>query len=63
MSAGIIGAGRIERAHAGSLAFRLPEACITAIADVRRDAAEEVAARCAIPHVADSSAETPHISQ
>ena len=53
---GIIGAGRIGRVHAESLAFRIPEARIMAIADVSRKAAEEIADRCAIPRVADSSA-------
>jgi myo-inositol 2-dehydrogenase / D-chiro-inositol 1-dehydrogenase len=54
---GIIGAGRIGRVHAETLAFRLPESSIVAIADVNRDAAQSVAARCGIPTVAKSSAE------
>ena len=57
LNIGIIGAGRIGRVHAESLAFRLPECKIVAIADVSRAAAEQVAARCGIPRVADSSAE------
>ena len=48
---GIIGAGRIGRVHAETLAFRLPEAEIVAIADVNREAAEALAARCGIPKV------------
>jgi myo-inositol 2-dehydrogenase/D-chiro-inositol 1-dehydrogenase len=54
---GIIGAGRIGRVHAETLAFRLPEAQIVAIADVNRDAAQAVAARCNIPKVVESSTE------
>ena len=53
----IIGAGRIGKVHAETLAFRLPEARILAIADVNRDAAQAVASRCGIPTVAESSDE------
>ena len=52
---GIIGAGRIGKVHAETLAFGLPEARILAIADVNREAAEAVALRCGIPAVAESS--------
>lgn len=54
---GIIGAGRIGRVHAETLAFRLPEAKVVAITDVNRQAAEEVAARCGIPEVVESAEE------
>jgi myo-inositol 2-dehydrogenase/D-chiro-inositol 1-dehydrogenase len=54
---GIIGAGRIGRVHAETLAFRLPDALPCAIADVNRDAAKEVAERCGIPRVLDNSDE------
>ena len=54
---GIIGAGRIGRVHAETLAFRLPEAKIVAITDINREAAQTLAARCNIPKVAASSAE------
>ena len=54
---GIIGAGRIGKVHAETLAFRIPEARIAAITDVNRAAAEDVAARCGTPNVAASSAE------
>jgi myo-inositol 2-dehydrogenase/D-chiro-inositol 1-dehydrogenase len=54
---GIIGAGRIGRVHAETLAFRMPEARITAITDVNREAAQAVAARCNILKIAESSAE------
>jgi myo-inositol 2-dehydrogenase / D-chiro-inositol 1-dehydrogenase len=54
---GIIGAGRIGKVHAETLAFRLPEARTLAIADVNREAAQALAARCGIPTVSESSAE------
>jgi len=54
---GIIGAGRIGRVHAESLAFRLPEPRTIAITDVSREAAQAVADRCGIGKVAVSSEE------
>jgi myo-inositol 2-dehydrogenase/D-chiro-inositol 1-dehydrogenase len=54
---GIIGAGRIGAVHAESIAFRLPDARIVAIADVNHSAAQALAARYSIPHVARSSDE------
>ena len=54
---GIIGAGRIGRVHAETLAFRLPQAEITAIADVNHKAAEALAEHCNIPKVAESAGE------
>jgi myo-inositol 2-dehydrogenase/D-chiro-inositol 1-dehydrogenase len=54
---GIIGAGRIGRVHAETLAFRLPDAKVVAITDVNRQAAQEVAAHCCIERVTESSAE------
>jgi myo-inositol 2-dehydrogenase/D-chiro-inositol 1-dehydrogenase len=54
---GIIGAGRIGRVHAETLAFRLPEAKVEAVTDVSRAAAEALAERCSIPRVAESSME------
>jgi myo-inositol 2-dehydrogenase / D-chiro-inositol 1-dehydrogenase len=54
---GILGAGRIGRVHAETLAFRLPEAEIVAIADINQEAAHEVAARCNIRKVAASAEE------
>ena len=61
---GIIGAGRIGKVHAETLAFRVPEARLAAITDVNREAAKALAARCSIPTVADSSVDIfadPHI--
>ncbi len=57
LNIGIIGAGRIGKVHAQTLAFRLPEARILAIADVNQSAAEELATRCGIPTVAKSAGE------
>jgi myo-inositol 2-dehydrogenase / D-chiro-inositol 1-dehydrogenase len=54
LNVGIIGAGRIGRVHAESLALRIPEAHITAIADLSLDHAEEVAERWAIPRAVNS---------
>jgi myo-inositol 2-dehydrogenase / D-chiro-inositol 1-dehydrogenase len=54
---GIIGAGRIGRVHAETLAFRIPGAVPSAIADVNGDAAEEVAERCGIPRAVQDSGE------
>jgi myo-inositol 2-dehydrogenase/D-chiro-inositol 1-dehydrogenase len=56
LNVGIIGAGRIGKVHAETLAFRLPEARTLAIADVNREAAQALAARCGIPTVSESSA-------
>ena len=53
----IIGAGRIGKVHAETLAFRLPEARTVAITDVNREAAQALAARCGIPAIAESSQE------
>ncbi len=50
----LIGAGRIGKLHAETIAFRIPEATMAAITDIRTDLAEAVARRCAIPRVAAS---------
>lgn len=54
---GILGAGRIGRVHAETLAFRIPEAEIAVVADANREAAQALANRCAMPRVATSAAE------
>jgi myo-inositol 2-dehydrogenase/D-chiro-inositol 1-dehydrogenase len=46
---GVIGAGRIGKLHAEHLCHRIPEARVLAVADVRREAAQECAARLGIP--------------
>lgn len=48
---GIVGAGRIGRVHAETLAFRMPEAHLVAIADPDVAAASDVAAHCGNPKV------------
>lgn len=50
----ILGAGRIGKVHAESIAFRVPEAAAVAIADLNIEAAAQVAARCGIPKVTGS---------
>ena len=50
LSVGIIGAGRIGKMHAANLVYRVPEAKVVAIADVRQQAAEECAAELGIPN-------------
>ena len=52
LNIGLIGAGRIGKVHAETLAFRVPEARVLSITDLKRDAAEEVALRFSIPEVA-----------
>jgi myo-inositol 2-dehydrogenase/D-chiro-inositol 1-dehydrogenase len=54
---GIIGAGRIGKVHAETLAYRLPEAQIMAVTDVNREAAQALADKFSIPTVAASSDE------
>ena len=49
VNVGLIGAGRIGRLHAEHLAFRIPEANLMAVADVRLEAAERCAADFQIP--------------
>ena len=55
LNVGIIGAGRIGKVHAETLAFRVPEVRTLAITDLSREAAEQVASRCGIPTVAGSA--------
>lgn len=49
VNVGLIGAGRIGRVHAETLAYRIPEARLVAVADVFLDAAEKCAADYQIP--------------
>jgi myo-inositol 2-dehydrogenase/D-chiro-inositol 1-dehydrogenase len=49
INVGIIGAGRIGKLHAEHLAYRVPDANILAIADIRVEAAERCAADFQIP--------------
>jgi len=54
---GIIGAGRIGKVHAETVAFTIPEAEIVSITDINRDAALQLAGRCGIREAAASSEE------
>ncbi len=54
---GLIGAGRIGKVHAETIAFRLPEASLVAVADVNQEAAQAVAERCGIRRVVEGSDE------
>jgi len=55
LNVGIIGAGRIGKVHAATIAFRLPEATPLAITDINQEAAKELAERCGIPNVVPSA--------
>jgi myo-inositol 2-dehydrogenase/D-chiro-inositol 1-dehydrogenase len=57
VSVGIIGAGRIGKVHAETLAYRLPQAVPVAITDVNQEAAVTVAHQCGIARVARSAEE------
>jgi myo-inositol 2-dehydrogenase / D-chiro-inositol 1-dehydrogenase len=54
LNVGLIGAGRIGKVHAETLAFRVPEARTLCLTDLNRHAAEQVASRFGIPTVAGS---------
>ena len=54
---GLIGAGRIGKVHAATVAFGLPEATLASVTDIDRDAARALAGRCGIAHVAESADE------
>ena len=51
LNIGIIGAGRIGKVHAGTIAFSIPEASLAAVTDVQSEAARALARRCGIPRV------------
>lgn len=55
LNIGLIGAGRIGKVHAETLAFRVPEARVVSITDLNQTVAQQVAARCGIPAVAGSA--------
>lgn len=57
LNIGIIGAGRIGKVHAESLAFRIPEANPEVITDVNQPAAQEAMERFGIPRIAASAGE------
>ena len=49
LTAGVIGAGRIGKVHAATLAYRIPAARLLAIADIDLPAAQRLAAQFCIP--------------
>ena len=57
LNVGIIGAGRIGKVHAATLAFRMHEAAPIAITDVNGQAAASLAEACGIPRVVASAEE------
>ncbi len=57
INVGIIGAGRIGKVHAETLAYRLPQAKPAVITDVNQESAQTLAAQLGIPRVAASAAE------
>ncbi len=57
LNVGLIGAGRIGKVHAETIAFRIPEASLAAVTDLNQDAARALAERCAIPAVAATADE------
>jgi len=57
LKVGIIGAGRIGKVHAETIAYRVPQAEAVAVTDVNRAAAEALAAKLGIQKVAASATE------
>ena len=55
LNVGLIGAGRIGKVHGETIAFRVPEAALIAVADPNLDAAELLAARFGVPEVKSAS--------
>jgi myo-inositol 2-dehydrogenase/D-chiro-inositol 1-dehydrogenase len=53
LNIGIIGAGRIGKVHAETLAYRVPNARVLAVADVNLAAAQALAGRLGIPSALD----------
>jgi myo-inositol 2-dehydrogenase/D-chiro-inositol 1-dehydrogenase len=57
LNIGMIGAGRIAKVHAATLAYRIPSARVLAVADVNLQAAQQVAAQFNIPTATADAAE------
>jgi myo-inositol 2-dehydrogenase / D-chiro-inositol 1-dehydrogenase len=53
LNIGIIGAGRIGKVHAATVAYRIPNARLLAVADVNLEAAQELADKLSIPQATD----------
>jgi myo-inositol 2-dehydrogenase/D-chiro-inositol 1-dehydrogenase len=45
----VVGVGRIGRLHAENIAYRIPQATLVAVSDIRVEAAEDVAAELGVP--------------
>ena len=56
LNIGIIGAGRIGKVHAATLAYRIPSARVLAIADINLAAAQQTAGQFCIPVAVDDAA-------
>ena len=56
LNVGLIGAGRIGKVHAATLAYRIPSARVSAVADVNLAAAQQLAAQFGIPMATDDPA-------
>ncbi len=54
---GLIGAGRIGPVHAATLAYHVPQASLVAVADLKPQLAQSLAARFGVPRVLASGAE------
>jgi myo-inositol 2-dehydrogenase/D-chiro-inositol 1-dehydrogenase len=57
LNVGLIGAGRIGKVHAETVAFRIPGAALAAITDIDQAAARALAEHCGIPKVVPSAGE------
>ena len=53
LNIGIIGAGRIGKVHAATLAYRIPAARMLAVADIDMPAAQQLAAQFGVPTATD----------
>jgi myo-inositol 2-dehydrogenase/D-chiro-inositol 1-dehydrogenase len=58
LKVGLIGAGRIGKIHAETIAFHIPEATLAAVADTDEMTARALAGHYAIPHVSTNPQET-----
>ena len=56
LNLGLFGAGRIGRIHANNLTRRIPEAQLSAVVDVSREAAKRCAADFGVPNISEDEA-------
>src|SRR5512132_2477595 len=52
---GLIGAGRIGKVHAATVAYRIPEASLAVVTDINPEAASALAGRFGVPRVASGT--------